>query len=362
MFKKELPLVVPPILLYVDFSYTLSIIRNYKRTDAWFFSNYIQLFYQKRKEAVDVIRFFITDINGRIWNPRLPWFHYQIFQRNFLRNTKIDIIDLLINSINENNYICLYWDQFYVPNSPRHLKEHYCHETLIYGYDLTEKCLYYVGFNNYENYGYYKVLFSDFRKAYYNDAVDLSDKYLVTEVCLLKFNNDFSFEFDINTVAEQLNDYFLSRNSLIYYRTHFNVNCKDYDYFNGTISSEFIFGMNIYKYLQSYIESLLLYSNLNFQPVHALWEHKKIMVNRIEYLQKNSYLSTDSNYNILYKQIQDKALLIRNLFFKYNITKKNNIITKMVSLLNDIFEQEKTVLSSVIQELREYQILDQELK
>ena len=357
MSEKELPLVSPPILLYVDYAYTLSILRNYSKTDAWFYSNYIQIFYQKKGEG-DICKYFITDTYGRVWNPYIPWFNYQSLDRSLVKSLNINIMDLVINSLNTNNYVHLYWDEYYVPNGITYNKDHFSHATLIYGYNLTEKCFYTVGFqdtrktenlgSSFYSYDKHKISFNDFEQAYYSDA-----NYVGTEISLMKLNDEFTYNFDLTVLLQQLNDFYLSRNPLLNYGTHFNANnIYNNSYFRNPPGSEMIFGMEAYKSLQSFIETAPQDNyKRSFQPIYALWEHKKIMLERIEYLQNNKYLSEKHSLNVSYKQIEKKAKALNDYFIKFIISKNDKLITRMVKILSEIDEHEKIVLADMIKEL-----------
>lgn len=361
--EKKLPLASSPILVYVDYSYPLSILRNYSQTDAWFYSNYIQLFFQKKDSNFrGILKFYITDAFGRIWYPFLPWFHYQTFQRDIIKALNVDIIELLINGIDKSYYTMLNWDEFYAPQGLTQSKIHFSHKTLIYGYDLKEECFYSVGFKMTTKYEHCKISFKDFKSAFFSEINDINMPYHDSEICLMRFNKNYSFNFDVDTFIQQLYDYYLSRNPLKNFRTHFNCG-YDFDYFNDT---NIFFGMNIYDYLKSYIELTPLHKNdyyrpvdtlwahaySNFQPFQALWEHKKLMVDRIAYLKKLRYLDSGSSIDDQFKQIQESSKQLRNLFIRYETTENEFFISEMPAILKDIYINEKYALEQLMEELQ----------
>ncbi len=101
------------------------------------------------------------------------------------------------------------------------------------------------------------------------------------------------------------------------------------DYLNGENSSQgytiiknptrnHVYGMDIYDQLITYLKRLYNHSAVSdIRPFHLLWEHKKCMVLRIEFILNNykELADLEEVYNE-YLIIQQTSISIRNLFFK----------------------------------------------
>ncbi|PGQ24520.1 hypothetical protein COA05_22895, partial [Bacillus thuringiensis] len=90
--------------------------------------------------------------------------------------------------------------------------------------------------------------------------------------------------------------------------------------------------MESYKQLYNYFEALIqgeVY--IDIRNTHILWEHKKVMASRINFMLENQIIETKIYQDA--KKIEDRALIIRNMFVKYSLVKDNDIILKIVDRL-----------------------------
>lgn len=86
---------------------------------------------------------------------------------------------------------------------------------------------------------------------------------------------------------------------------------------------------------------------LDVRAFHLLWEHKKLMSLRLEFLyQKN--LIREHSYVEEYKKIEKEMLLIRNNALKYNLVKDTKILDWIDSKLFSSTETEKEILEAIV--------------
>lgn len=338
MNSKKLPITIPPIIGYTVHAYPLSIIYSYEECLPWFFSNYIQLVCNTQFTG-NFFDFFSLcgALEGSVWidsiYPGVPWINRHSVEGFVISDCNLNIHNLITASLEENNYIVSYLDEFFVPNRKPFQKEQVFHENLVYGYDTYEMAYDILGFDDKGVYRSSRISFDAFEQAFKSSPL----RFSYNTIKLLKVRQDYLFELDLELIRDSLLDYIYSRNSSTTLRMIRNPtkNCA--------------YGISIYDVLIKYFESL---SNgmvdYDIRPLHLLWEHKKCMLLRMEFISKN-YLSVGLNdiYND-YMVVEQKCLSLRDLFIKYYISKQPSIINKIILGLRFIREKEQEILPNLI--------------
>ncbi|GMQ61640.1 hypothetical protein [Vallitalea maricola] len=340
MNSKKLPISSTPIIGYVVHAFPLSIIFNYDKCMPWFSCNYIQLICRTTLKN-NFFDFFTlctaTEIPwiGSIY-PGIPWLNTHSIDNYTLIDCNININRSIINSLMRDNYIVCHLDEYYVPNRPTYQKEHFFHENMIYGFDNDKKEYNILGFDSKGIFNSTKISYDEFEQA----SSDLASHN--HDIKLLHIKDDFTYDLDLNCIRNSLLDYLNGENSSSKYTILRNP------------TTDFAYGIDIYEQLIKYLK--LLHNNVgvnDIRPFHLLWEHKKCMVIRIEYLM-NKYTSTVCDLEAIkdeYITIQQICFSIRNLFLKYNMTKRVEIIEKIIPLLEDVCDREQSIIPRFITEI-----------
>jgi hypothetical protein len=84
---------------------------------------------------------------------------------------------------------------------------------------------------------------------------------------------------------------------------------------------------------------------------HLLWEHKKTMVSRIEYLIENKYLDNSSEILTTYIELQNTAIQIRNIILKYYRIKNKKLIETVIDSLEQMYNAEKIAIEDLVNKL-----------
>ncbi len=333
MNRKKLPISIPPIIGYVIHAFPLSIILNYNKCLPWFFSNYIQLSCNTQFKN-NFFDFFALcpALEGIPWidsiYPGIPWINRHSIDGHTFIECNLDINKIIINSLSRNNYIVCHLDEFFVPNSSSYQNGHFFHENLIYGYDMDKMTYDILGFDKHRKFAHNKISFQAFKQASENH-----------DIKFLRINDEFSFELDLKFIRDLLLDYLYSENSSDRLRMIKNPtkNC--------------VYGMSVYKELIQYF-TLLSEDSVDFdiRPLHILWEHKKCMRLRIEFISKNyesAAAGLEETFNE-YSILEQRCLSIRNLLIKYLIRKHPANIEKIISSLNYISNVEQKTVRNFI--------------
>ena len=186
MFKKILPIKIPRITGYLEDAHPLSIIECYPETFEWINSNFIQLVYEEPIYSNDQpLKFFKHSSLGKSWDYKNPYLNYYDVPLDLYKEANIDIILFIKSALKRNFYIELYLDEFYLPFKRFYKKEHYSHETLIYGID--DDYIYIMAYD--KKIGKYisiKTEKINIARAFYNNNEQYMFKRKIT---LLSYNN-----------------------------------------------------------------------------------------------------------------------------------------------------------------------------
>jgi len=336
--KKILPIVNPPFKLYHMYAYPLSIILTNENTLEWFYCNYIHLFYIENQD-IDPLRFYCPDYKGRFSNGFLPWLDYQVFDRNTIRTLNIDIIELVKYSIDNEEYVSLYWDEFYVPNGISQGNKHKWQRTLIYGYDDTLNVFYTYSVKSNSHLETCLISYDDFKLSFYSSQ----GVPCFPNIYLMKLDLNKQYKFDVKSIISQISDYLSSR----------DVTESRRESFNPYIGVKF--GFSIYDCIRDYLNTVSQRNTIHYnKTLHIFSEHKKIMLSRIQYMQKLGYLEISSSYPKEYEAVYHNSTMLGSMFIKYNRLHDEAIIRRIISMINKISVLEKEILSDLVDELSKH--------
>jgi hypothetical protein len=331
----SLPISVAPVISYLHHAYILSIGANYKQFYPWFYSQYIQLrCYNNIQDTIhlDYINFYNYDF---VIDP-IPWLKVEKIPKKMINNHVNNVIDFINDCIDQRYYIYTYLDRYHIINRNEYQKHHQVHDCFFYGYNHDQRYLNTLGFDSNRNFGSGTLSYLEFKNAFHTE----SDHRWQNYVYLLKFNDDFSPEFDVKLVSLLLSDYLNARNTSEMFRMY----KKPLDA---------CFGLDVYSSIQTYIElvadEIIIPDNRAF---HLLYEHKKCMHSRLVYMEEQGYIDPFINYASDYAKVVDEAQIIRMKMIKYIFTQNKNNLSVMNERLVRLKTMEVEVLSSLLQYLR----------
>jgi len=111
-------------------------------------------------------------------------------------------------------------------------------------------------------------------------------------------------------------------------------------------------GTVVHDYIELYLNKLLdnsiPYERMDWRVFRVIWEHKKIMLERIERLEET--LSLTSTASTLYKDIVEKSNKIRLLYASCHMKRQDNRLISIKETLIEIKNKEKEILENLIKE------------
>lgn len=323
MNNVQLPIAESPIVGLQYLANSLNILLNYEESLPWFYSNYIQLMSGTGFNFNCQLTFYPN------WFSSIPLLKYHAIKVSELE-PGTDIIRFLTDCVDNKNYIYSDFDEFYIPDRRLYGKSHYLHDFFIYGYDAQQKEFYIMGFDQKREYKSSKIKFEHFERAFFSDVTRSQHIHMIEK------RDNIKYDFNLQLVYDMLYDYLYCKNSSERF-------CTGSDVFINKL-----FGFDIYKYLVEYFER----GCEDFRLLHVLYEHKKVMTPRLEYMFNNNYIDDIEFLYDGYKNLENELLNLRNIHLKYTITKSKLLSDKIVTKLQEIEPKERELVEVFIDKVQ----------
>lgn len=345
----------PPITGRLRHAYPLSILSTDDAYLPWFHSNYIQLF-------CPVVRGFAESHVDFFYSPHypsMPLLGVERFDRSLVEETlRRDAGEFIAQCIDRGRYIGLYVDEFHLPGTSSYQRQHFLHRLLVYGHDIGLRGaeggrVEVLGFRDSGRYEPYAVGLQDIQRALHSgplleDADAASAGHRPPEVgrtCEIWLAHRRPWNrcvFDPQLVIEQLEDYLLARD------TSARLRLLDTGYYGQESSGCQVYGSIIRRVEHSkacpgYFDVLSL---------HVLWEHKKCMLGRIEYLERLGYLEAGQRLGPRFEEVREQAAILRMMMLKSSLSGDLSLIRRMVPRLEAMARDERLVLEEVLGTLK----------
>lgn len=333
---KKLPLATPIITSSPKHTDLLSIILSDEDGYNWLYSHYVNMFFEALvKDGIhEKFSGGFVDMGVHPKNTCCLTRHDEI------RYSEIedDIVGALIRRIDEEQYIIVRLDQYYIPASEKYRKRNKLHTTMIFGYDEVEKIFYIYDFY-YEHFKAATMTYEEMKEAFLNSKQDLT---------LIK-RNDRRYKFSLKHVLTLLKDYYYGTDHTGY---HFNME------YTIQASPSYLFSVmeeSGYEILYGYKSTTKIVQDVcKVFPrqvlTHEIYGHKKLMVKRLEYIQKN-FNADLANEISDYKKIEKKALILRNTFLKLHML--HTELTPLNEIADEIEAMEGNVLPRLIKKIEQ---------
>lgn len=308
-----LPMYEPKLNTYNVYAALFSIIAKDESYLPWFYSNFISI----GINTCDDTLYFTDHFTFFEYGEGLtscPWLEvYKPPHKTIYNQYSYNIMEVLTSYLDHNKYIWLYLDQFYIPQSTHYQKMHKEHSVLVYGYDDATN-LFYIA-DNLDNGKFIKTVIS------YQQLI----KAWESDICE-------HFRRLFRVIGSKQGDYNISnkhlRNQI---EGYLSSKCIDYGIYWDQVPVDgphayvqnikyWIFGHEVYSYIRQliqHVKEMNGHNSLDIRIPHLLWEHKKCMAGRINYLNLGKY-----DLYREYEKVVNNSLTIRNLTIKYNLTEK----------------------------------------
>ena len=323
---KYLELGVPVSNCYQFMAFPLAILSLHSQSEDWIYSNFIQICFDLNLSPIPYY-YYIYDYTIS------PWLDVQRLQKDILQANSINLLSFIENSLNINYYVYCFVDEYYIPNRISYMKYHYFHDILINGYDSQLKQFNIFGYDEKYILASTMVSYDAFQSAItYENS---NDPYL-SQIILYKFKSNGNYSFSMESFIEQLNEYLNGINS----SKRFGILRDPWDR---------VYGIDSYHCLTKYLEKRLIDKNfIDIRIFHFLYEHKKLMQQRIDYLLRNGLIN-DKRFLDDWSVLVTQAEMIRNKILRSRIVGFTNEKLQVINkTLNNMYLDEKKTLSDLI--------------
>lgn len=315
--KNILPLYEPVFSKDMHTSTVFSIIGSHEDHLNWIYSECAMIRYQIEKSIYSL---YSNQNNPLIIKKKISKIILSELQ-NF------DIIDFLKTSINNNTYILLAINHYYIEQSIARGKNK-IHSLFIYGYDDALKCLYISDhfFDKNTKYSTATCGYGEFRASYINTNCAIQTwpwgDFLLNDIELYTINHNFKYSFNLSKLYYQINDYI----------------------FKDEITDKYAYGLKCYEYLIDDLKNKEI-DRFIIQNFYFLWQHKVVMIKILKYL---CDINMIPNLLIIeFHNIEIQSRIMLNLLLKYRFTKKSILIDKVIDLLKCVSNDEKKILMNI---------------
>jgi len=337
-----LPMYESKLNTYNVYCALFSIIAKDESYLPWFYSNFISI----GINTCDDTLYFTDHFSLFEYGDGLtscPWLEvYKPPHKTIYSHYKFNIKDVLISYLNQNKYVWLYLDQYYIPKSSHYFKMHKEHSVLVCGFD-DEKKIFYIA-DNLDHGKFIKetITYKQLVSAWESDLCEHFRRLF-----RVIHRTEAEYKLDIALIKRQLEDYLSSRSVTdgIYWDQvpvdgpHAYVQNRKY----------WIFGHDVYKYILQLLSEAAkesLKRDIDLRIFHLLWEHKKCMMERMDHLG----FGLQDCYKE-YEKVVHESFVIRNLVLKYNFSKNESILDKINKKIRDVVHIEERTFRNMIESL-----------
>lgn len=318
----KLPVQKPLINTYQHHAFPISIAMNHPDFMNWFCSNYLQISFPKQ-ESMNPLNYY-SFLDYFVLCPLIERFY---IEKELVLNTS-NSHEFFIDAIDRKLYAITFIDEYYVPYTEPHMNWHVLHDILIFGYDSSARSFFSSGFSKDRKYSTeQKLSFSNFNQAVnVVEEIDRGKNYSewTNKVNLLRVKYDSNYKFHVSALKESANDYLSSTNSSYRYSIFRDPNDHAY-------------GLEVYSILDNILSTIP--DQIDIRMFHLIWEHKKNMNIRIDFLTNNQNFKLNKDLKNKFNKIESDSLINKNLAMKYNLIHD-------VKLLSSIRENMKKLMNS----------------
>lgn len=221
-------------------------------------------------------------------------------------------------------------DDYYVKGKSWYRERHFNHDGLICGYDQNDKtyCIYAYD----SNWVYRKFWVS--QKDFNAGRVSMIKRGTFGTFCGLKVKDD-KYNFSPKIATDKIKEYLDS-------------NLEKYPFEEDGE----VYGIVVHKYIAEYLTKLyereIPYERMDRRVFRLIWEHKKVMLERIEKIEENLLLNNEISKK--YKPLVSEADTMRMLYASHHMKRRDSLLPIIKNKLLKLMDDEKKLLTALVNE------------
>ncbi|GAB6930944.1 hypothetical protein JCM10914A_49270 [Paenibacillus sp. JCM 10914] len=338
----QLPVSNPPLKGFLRWAYTLSITSAHEETIPWYYSNFIQLSCNKTF-LEDGSQFYIDFFRGKPneLNFNNPFLLTCSVNYTIMQHLALDAWPQFFADQIRNGYYCVvFLDEAKLSLAASYEKEPFPHHLFLYGYDGEQNIFNASMFDRTGVYRNVVIPFTEFQDAVHSMRHLLQEGFTADHhTYFYKYEPHSLYPFDRLAAIDQLRDYLNEE-------THLNR-------INYNPDNEQAFGMKVYDYLQMYYDAVesndsRLGDRNDVRHLHVLWEHKKMMSERIGYLVDEGIIPYDKELVEGYQDITQRALKLRDQYIRHEIREDKEMFERLKLRFEQFRDEEPQLLHKLL--------------
>lgn len=326
MSKKTLPMGIPVLQCFNRYASITSLITS-EADMCYLYNSYIQI------TCVDGGVFAFD--NYRSFFELCPYVDACTLSRKMLSaKGSSSLRDLILQAIDNDYYVFLFIDNFYLSESEAYQKFHLNHELFICGYD-TRKGTFNIA-DNLDSGRYIKTQtdIANVEQGYWNMEIKPGKEFL-TKIILLEKKEITHAVIDIPRIRLGFEFYLKSKGSL--------------EYSNSRMQ---LFGLDVVRYMIKQFQGTTHKGEIDLRQPYFLWEHKKLMTQRITYLIEHGYMQNENDILNSFVRLDEEYHILLCSAIKYSISKKEGILSKIIDRAEELIRDEEQVMAEVLEGLK----------
>lgn len=127
------------------------------------------------------------------------------------------------------------------------------------------------------------------------------------------------------------------------------------EYYNEALGTPGLtFGINVYDKASDYLKYLAQEEVVfDIRSFHLLYDHKKCMTMRLDYMINNKHLIDDNQILNRWRKLEADVHALRNFILKYLFTRSSDALYKQMEQLHKLKETEMVLLQEVVDQLKD---------
>ena len=302
-------------ITYQTQAFPLGMIKaNITEYDTWLCNKFIDYYYH-----TGVGRFSIYDTDTWGYKEGMTIFHSLDVKKENFKNDLADVIMHNKKMLENGHYIFGMYNEFYIPGKKAYQKYDFAHGYMIFGYDDVKQVFHSAGYLADGHYQYFDIGFADYYKSIIN----------------CEYSKWFLYDYEINKAFQPHVDI-----------RHIKKGIEEY--LTGGQDNIHIYGSRVMDIFRQYVMNIGP-KRLDLRYGRMYMEHKAIMYMRLQYLHQNKYANLSSICERYYSEVLQRAGNVFYVFMKYNITRKENLISLLEEQISAANTSEKDILQRVIE-------------
>lgn len=339
--KRILPIAEPDIATYAHNAYFMSILYTDEIALRWVYSNHVQLKLTLFPNGTEGNSIFVDFTTPCPFSAHISCLHgSEQLTRDSVKETG-SFTDFVRRKISKGYYVLCSLDEYYIPGSLSYNNRYFVHSMMIHGYDDETKQFHVMGFFANQKLASHKVDYDAVEQSFANiEAYCNEDFHLMVHMIRISEERKSNLSYKLYWVMEQLQDYLDARPS-----TYANYAMDEVPPFPS------MYGIDVYGELIRRVDGHLDGKDVvDHRPLLILWEHKRVMNARLDYMEKNGIYQFHPTIRERYERIEQSALMMKNLILKFWLSQDERFLRQLRERLVQMEQDERVVVTSMLEQ------------